>query len=377
MDLLDKVLLEWSARTDKGYPDLNNEQDLAIFESMFGFSLSEVLDKGYRILKFSELIKRGAPRLVILYDRIEANQPLYTTDGTETLLKFSSEEYAELFKNRDVQGIKDISSNKPNSFPFFINKEGEAITLNDLLKTPEFGGKGAGSGTVVEDENLYILKKKLNDLIAVEGGSIEVEVGGKIYEVSSAETQRGVPKSDFNLLDSKNKPVVFISHKKAGGKGPDAGDFIRWSGYTMYKDHPEVKNFNKELVDFLENNKLDGLPRATRFVSAIDDDELVRKLIYGPQYGEEFSKDNVTIIIQGEVEFEKIGENRYKLTGEHVLLPPSIPSGEYTPYLTAGYRGDRTMFGIENNEAIVMTKAIAFRSSNVYELKKGKFIKVK
>ena len=41
MDLLDKVLLEWSARTDKGYPDLNNEQDLAIFESMFGLKLNE------------------------------------------------------------------------------------------------------------------------------------------------------------------------------------------------------------------------------------------------------------------------------------------------------------------------------------------------
>lgn len=375
MDLLDKVLLEWSYRTKKGYPDLNNEKDLAIFESMFGFSLSEVLDKGYRILKFSELIKRGAPRLVILYDKIKANQPLFTSDGTETLLKFSSEEYAELFKNRDVKGIRDVSSNKPNSFPFFVNKEGKAITLNDLLKTPEFGGRGAGSGTVVEDENLYILKKKLKDLITVEGGSIQVEVGGKVYEVSSAETQRGGPKSDFNLLDSKNKPVIFISHKKAGGKGPDAGDFIRWSGYTMYRDHPEVKKFNEELIRFLETNELDGLPRATRFVSAIEDDELVRKLIYGPKYGEEFSKDNVTIIIQGEVEFENIGENRYRLTGEHTLLPPSIPSGEYTPYLTAGYRGDRAMFGIKNNEAIAMTKAIAFRSSNVYELKNGKFIK--
>lgn len=41
MDLLDKVLLEWSARTEKGYPDLNNEQDLALFESMFGFELNE------------------------------------------------------------------------------------------------------------------------------------------------------------------------------------------------------------------------------------------------------------------------------------------------------------------------------------------------
>ena len=41
MDLLDKVLLEWSVRCEKGYPDFNNEQDLAIFESMFGFKLLE------------------------------------------------------------------------------------------------------------------------------------------------------------------------------------------------------------------------------------------------------------------------------------------------------------------------------------------------
>lgn len=47
MDLLDKVLLEWSARTDKGYPDLNNEQDLALFESMFGFNLTEIADASY------------------------------------------------------------------------------------------------------------------------------------------------------------------------------------------------------------------------------------------------------------------------------------------------------------------------------------------
>jgi hypothetical protein len=42
MDLLDKVLLEWSARTDKGYPDLNDEQDLALFESMFGFDITKL-----------------------------------------------------------------------------------------------------------------------------------------------------------------------------------------------------------------------------------------------------------------------------------------------------------------------------------------------
>lgn len=377
MNLIDRIILEWSYKTKKGYPDINNEEDMRIFESMFGIELEEVLDKGYRVLKFSELIKRGAPRLVKLYDMIQSGKPLHKTDGNEVILKFASEEYADLFKNRDLQGIKKVAGNGVNTFPFFLDSQNNSITLNDLLKTPDFGGKGAGSGTVVEDENLYILKKKLNNLIGAEGGTIRVVVGNKTFEIAGAETQSGMPKSDFNLLDSQGKPVIFISHKKAGGKGATADDFIRWSGYTMYADHPEVSAFNNALVKFLQDNNLEGLPNASRFIAPINDKELIRKLIYGPEYGGENSKGNVNIIIQGEVEFENIGENKYRLTGEHTLLPPNTPEGEYTPYLTAGYRGDRKMFGIQNNEAIAMTKAIAHRSSNVYLLKDGEFEKIR
>ena len=41
MNLIDRVILEWSYKTKKGYPDLNNEEDLRVFESLFGFDLSE------------------------------------------------------------------------------------------------------------------------------------------------------------------------------------------------------------------------------------------------------------------------------------------------------------------------------------------------
>jgi len=377
MNLIERIILEWSYKTKKGYPDINSQEDIALFESMFGIDLTEVLDKGYRVLKFQELIKRGAPRLVKFYDMVQAGDSFFKTDGSEVKLKFASQEYGELFKDRDVEGIKNVSKNKPNTFPFFLDSSNNSLTLDDLLKTPDFGGKGAGSGTVVEDENLYILKKKLNNLIGIEGGSINVMVGKDTFKISSAETQSGVPKSDFNLLDEKGKPVVFISHKKAGGKGASADDFIRWSGYTMYENHPEVSAFNNAIKQFLVDNNLEGLPNKTRFISPIKDEDLIRKLIYGPEYGGANSKENCNIIIQGEVEFENIGEGKYKLTGEHVLLPPNIPDGEYTPYLTAAYRGDRKMFGIQNNEAIAMTKAVAHRSSNVYLLKDGEFEKIR
>ena len=41
MNLIDKVILEWSYKTKKGYPDINSQEDMALFESIFGFNLNE------------------------------------------------------------------------------------------------------------------------------------------------------------------------------------------------------------------------------------------------------------------------------------------------------------------------------------------------
>ena len=146
----------------------------------------------------------------------------------------------------------------------------------------------------------------------------------------------------------------------------------------MYKDHPEVKTFNEALAKWVDkNNPGEGLPNKSRFISRIKDKELIQKLIYGPKFGEGFSKDNVSIILQGKIDLNPKGNNTYELTSQHDEIPPSIPEGEYYPYLTSAYRADREMFGIKNNEAIVMTKAQSNKSSNVYELQNGEFIKTR
>lgn len=44
MNLIDRIILEWSYRTKKGYPDLNNEEDLRVFESLFDINLKERVD---------------------------------------------------------------------------------------------------------------------------------------------------------------------------------------------------------------------------------------------------------------------------------------------------------------------------------------------
>ena len=148
----------------------------------------------------------------------------------------------------------------------------------------------------------------------------------------------------------------------------------------MYAEDPEVIAFNTALEDFLQKNNLPGIPNKTRFIAPIKNEELIHKLIYGPDYGGEYSKDNVNIILQGEIFLKPKDSNTYELSAEHVLTPPNIPNkdSDYYPYLTSSYRADRAMFEIPNNEAIAMTKSVANKASNVYELdKQGQFIKIK
>jgi len=377
MNVITKFLEHYSFRFPKGYPDMNNLEDKALLYEIL--EELNVINENFRPLSFFDLKKRGGFRFKIVADKIANSKPFSLNQGESKILTFIDPEYQTAFENADDNKIKQLAGSNVNTFTFFEDEDGEEYSISDLSKDKDFGGKGAGSGTVVEDYNLKALNDKIEALISQNNGeSISVIVNDKKFDgIIGAKSQFGTPKADFNLINSEEKPVVFISHKKAGGKGASASDFIRWSGYTMYAEHPEVKVFNEALNKFLQDNNLQGLPNKTRFIAPIQDDELIQKLIYGPNYGGENSKDNVNIILQGEIDLVPKGNNTYELTAQHVQSPPSLPEGEYQPYLTSSYRADREMFGIPNNEAIVMTKAVSTTASNVYELKDGEFVKIK
>lgn len=377
MNVITRFLEHYSFRFPKGYPDMNNLEDKALLYEIL--EELDVVNENFRPLSFFDLKKRGGFRFKIVADKIAKKSPFSLNQGNPKTLSFIDPEYQSAFENADDNKIKQLAGSNVNTFTFFEDEAGEEYSIQDLSKDKDFGGKGAGSGTVVEDSNLRALNDKIQSLIEqndVEFISVIVN-GKKFNSIVGAKSQFGTPKADFNLIDSEEKPIVFISHKKAGGKGATAGDFIRWSGYTMYAEHPEVKAFNEALVKFLQDNNLQGLPNKTRFISPIQDGELIQKLIYGPDYGGANSKDNVNIILQGEIDLVPKGNNTYELTAQHVQAPPSLPEDEYQPYLSSSYRADREMFGIPNNEAIVMTKAVSTTASNVYELKNGEFVKVK
>jgi len=394
MNVIDKILLEWSYKCHDGIVDINDPKKLDILDEL----LMELgAGQTYNPLTFYDLKKRSGFRFKILADKIKNKEPFSLVQGSPTILTFIDPQYEAAFTAADDNKIKSFANKNINLFNFFEDAQGEEYAIADLLKDGQFGGKGTGSGTTVEDYNLKLLNDKIEELKQKDGtSSISVVVNGTKYDgIVGAKTQKGTPKADFYLVRLKNgqqqnneeplsdedlEPVVWISHKKAGGAGPSADDFIRWSGYTMYAEDPEVVAFNTALETFLQKNNLSGIPNKTRFIAPIKSEELIRKLIYGPNYGDKYSKDNVNIILQGEIFLEPAGQNTYNLSAEHVMTPPNIPNkdSDYYPYLTSSYRADREMFGILNNEAIAMTRAVAIRSSNVYELdKNGQFIKIR
>jgi len=178
------------------------------------------------------------------------------------------------------------------------------------------------------------------------------------------------------MVNSKGEPVIFISHKKASHKGASPSDFIRWGGFSAYKNNPEVELFVTKLKDFLEKNNLSAMPNASNFIKEINSDELAKKIVYGNDFGGPFGINNVTIAIQGAPKLEKQSDGSYNLTGEHYYYNGNNPEGDYRPMLVGKFRSDRSMFGIPGLEAIAQPAGVAHKTTNKYELKGDEFVKL-
>ena len=173
-------------------------------------------------------LKRYEDRMALYIKKINKGESFELTTGKSVKIQRS----AQLIRSLKAGDLKGVA---------LTTTSGDPVAWSTLKKTDEFGGKGAGSSTAVEDGQL----KALNRQIKAAGAPISIKVGGKTFKILKAETTFGTPKSDFHLVDVNGKPVVWISHKK--GKGPR--DFNQWGGVTnpALKDHPEILKFVKDM----------------------------------------------------------------------------------------------------------------------------------
>lgn len=135
MNLIDKVILEWSYKTKKGYPDINNEDDMRIFESLFGFNLKETPLTPKELGKQNSKTKEE--RVDILINKIKNKEPLELDKGGTFLVY-------------DPSGSKvaELEDWTPGKGPVTLeDEEGNTVTTSKLKKSADFGGgKGSGGG---------------------------------------------------------------------------------------------------------------------------------------------------------------------------------------------------------------------------------------
>ena len=264
--------------------------------------------------------------------------------GNKKVTLISSVNIEKVLRNGSAKELSELR---------FSSTSGDIYKLSDFVKTTEFGGKGEGAGTIKEDRALSSLKSQLDQTKKTIGSStVPIKIGNKVYDVYDVITTPGTPKSDFHFIDVNGNEIVWISHKD----GSTAKHFQQWGGMSAQKE-PGI-NRDRESQKFVEDIKKSypaGLPKATTLIRKIKNSKLKMMAVYGNEYGRGFSRQNVTVCIQGDIVLKKIGKN-YVMSANHVHENGHELTGDYEPVFMAIYKGDRSDFGVKGTRIVIAPK---------------------
>jgi|694.fasta_scaffold47286_2 hypothetical protein len=312
MDVLDIFLKKYSYKFPKGYPDMNNEQDILIMEgilSELGVNLDEV-KKSY-----SEIIKN-------LLSSEEASGKLGThskSQRVKNIGNISNNDFIDILSNvfdvdtKDIKMLPPKAIGNPSSgnFAFQFPIEDQEVTI--VLGTE-------ARGTAIEDYEL----SNLNNIIAENGGSIDIKVGDKIYEdITKVEKILGNKQADFIFIGKDN---LYIQHK-------DLKASQQLSGVKKLESNPEVKDFVQAVKDVSGGS----LQSKMNFKRKVTSSELQLEGAYG--VGDKFGIDKVQSIMFGNIELKPSSDGTYfELSSPVQFDYPQPLNGDYTLYIFATYR---------------------------------------
>lgn len=312
MNLIDRVILEWSYKTKKGYPDINNQDDLDIFKKTFGFNLTENTERKQG-LSYDDLIKPFPPRHELqgqytdrgerFLEKIMKGDPfdLKGSDSSVVIDPDKSTEAIEALKKKEYIAFKGASGIK------FITDDGKSITIGKLFKSAEFGGgKGSGGGsknTRVQESGMALVcaiawrnKKAIteSDLTDenINEGYNNCDVDATVEEITeflkNEKSWMHTFISSANLLlasfynpsfrfhrGSKFEKVIYNAYKQAKKEAEITMNNDKWNPADIWLVDSSLENFefptnltklNGILVDLFSSKKLVGvsLKKATK-----------------------------------------------------------------------------------------------------------------
>jgi hypothetical protein len=196
----------------------------------------------------------------------------------------------------------------------------------------------------------------INNMIVDLGRPISIKIKNEVFDnisyavkvdkrIKDAYGVQLDPKADIILCEDENQPFkgtpIFISHKKEGTAAAfqQYGGISQKAGLGIY-NHPEVQFFLERIVDYMEGQRL-SFP----VVKYIQDPELIKMSIFGPEYGKKYSIQNVQMIGQGQPVFKQERPGIFALSfTSHTSYSGDVSlfRNNYVPVLGASYREGRS-----------------------------------
>lgn len=254
---------------------------------------------------------------------------------------------AQIIYNPVIEELIQTQNKKSLLGKVLNDNDGNKFSFSDLKKTIEFGGKEKGFSTRIEDGEIISLNKQLEEIkTQTLEFQIPLKISDNVYFISICSKVNGTPKADFTLSNSLGNEVVWISHKK--GSKPE--HFQQWGGLTEepIKTHNETISFISTIQN--EFNIVPGI----NYSRKINDEVIQKQSVYGIDYNKKpFGKQNVTVIIQGEIKLIK-SDNYYNIDANLIHCNGENMIDGYEPVFSVSYRTDRNQFGVNNSRFFIL-----------------------
>jgi hypothetical protein len=206
MNVIERAILEWSYRTKKGYPDLDNEEDLKVFESIFGFNLDEAYTEFPTSAdqisnpKVAELFK-----IVKAFPGLKIEDPIAIDPNKKNSPKIT----------RALKTNNDFISHLEKGLGIEIEDANEVIKWNGL--SIEFG-EGSRGGRGSNSKGLSFEAEIAADLNNFKAGNEQYTHEGLVKEMIK---EFDLNPTNFKVIEeggeNKRRPLVFTD------KGPIVG----------------------------------------------------------------------------------------------------------------------------------------------------------
>ena len=243
-NIFDTFFKKFAYKFPKGYPDMNNEQDILLLESLLSKLNIEVNLKETK-LSPSELSKdatfsggKKVPRIEILVDKIINDSPLDLDNGDIFVVTDKEEVLSQLKGKTKIDKAITLG----------VDENGKTITTSDLKKTADFGGGGGmrgGSELTSQAESAQCIA---NAIRYSQGKITEEDINEKSIQKSKSNVQVTDFESASNLLET-NKGWLISSVSIANALASQyPGSFIHNRGSEwVQRLNSKVKPFLKQV----------------------------------------------------------------------------------------------------------------------------------